>query len=249
MPSPDLRILERRVYRGANIWSYRPAIRLVVDLGGLEDFPTDKLPGFTEQLMTLLPNLVEHKCSRGKRGGFVERLEEGTWLGHVSEHVALALQSLTGADTRRGKTRSTGDTGRYHVVYDYEDERVGLRAGDLAVRIVNHLVQAEPDFDPVDAIEEFLRFAKRVGFGPSTRSLVDEARSRGIPWMRLDEKRSLVQLGWGVHQRRIQATVTSATSLIASDIASDKELCQRLLRDSGVPVPDQRTVTTADDAV
>jgi cyanophycin synthetase len=247
--SPDLRIVERRVYRGPNIWSYRPAIRLVVELGELEEYPTDRLPGFTEGALALLPNLVEHKCSRKRRGGFVERMHEGTWLGHVAEHFALALQSLTGADTRRGKTRGTGTHGQYHVVYDYEDERVGLQAGELAVRLVNHLVQPEPGLDPHAEIEALLLFARRVGFGPSTRALIDEARSRDIPWMRLDDKRSLVQLGWGIHQRRIQATVTSQTSSLAVNIAKDKELCQRLLRDAGVPVPAQRTVTNADEAV
>ncbi|HUR77053.1 MAG TPA: cyanophycin synthetase [Acidimicrobiales bacterium] len=248
-PQPELRIVERRVYRGANVWSYRPAIKLVVDLGGLEDWPTDRLPGFSDRLLEILPNLHEHKCSRRHRGGFVERLYEGTWLGHVAEHVALGLQALTGADTRRGKTRGTGERGRYNVIYDYEVEQVALRAGELAVRLVNHLVGPEPGFDPSAEIEELLLFARRVGFGPTTRALIEEAHGRHIPWLRLDENRSLVQLGWGVHQRRVQAAVSSSTSLIASEIASDKALCQRLLRDAGVPVPQQRSVRTADEAV
>ncbi len=247
--APELRVLDRRVYRGGNMWSYRPAIRLVVDLGVLEHWPTDRLPGFTDRLLALLPNLHEHKCSRKHAGGFVERLEEGTWLGHVAEHVALALQSLTGADTRRGKTRGTGKPGEYNVIYDYEDERVGLRAGELAVRLVNHLVQPEEGFDPEAELETLLQFARRVGFGPSTRSLIDEAASRDIPWLRLADDLSLIQLGWGVHQKRVQATVTSATSSIAVEIAKNKGLCQRLLREAGIPVPDQQLVNTVDEAV
>ncbi len=248
-PAPELRIVERRVYRGGSIWSYRPAIRLVVDLGVLEEWPTTRLPGFTDELLALLPNLYEHKCSRKRAGGFVERLHEGTWLGHVAEHIALALQSLTGADTRRGKTRGTGKSGEYNVIYDYEDERVGVRAGELAVRLVNHLVRAEPGFEPEAEIEALLLFARRVGFGPSTRSLIDEAASRDIPWLRLAEDLSLVQLGWGVHQKRVQATVTSATSSIGVEIAKNKGLCQRLLREAGVPVPDQQVASTVEDAI
>src|SRR5262245_36323240 len=122
-PSPDLAIIETRVYRGANIWSYEKAIHLVVDLGSLEDWPTDRLPGFTERLLNLLPGLHNHSCSRGRKGGFVERLNEGTWLGHVAEHVALQLQQEVGHDLRRGKTRQVrGEPGRYNVIYGYSDE-------------------------------------------------------------------------------------------------------------------------------
>ena len=143
-PSPDLAILETRVYRGANVWSYDKAIHLVVDLGSLEDFPTNTLPGFTDEILQMLPGLREHSCSRGRRGGFVERLNEGTWLGHVAEHVALALQQVVGHDIRRGKTRQVkGARGRYNIVYGYVDEQVGLAAARLAVRLVNHLVEEE----------------------------------------------------------------------------------------------------------
>jgi cyanophycin synthetase len=147
-PSADLAIIETRVYRGANVWSYDKAIHLVVDLGVLEEYPTNTLPGFTEHLLDALPGLREHSCSRGRRGGFVERLNEGTWLGHVAEHVALALQQVVGHDIRRGKTRAVkGEKGRYNIIYGYVDEQVGLEAGRLAVRLVNHLVRADPDFD------------------------------------------------------------------------------------------------------
>ena len=140
-PTPDLEIIETRVYRGANVWSYDKSIHLVVDLGSLEEFPTNTLPGFSDELVAMLPGLREHSCSRGRRGGFVERLNEGTWLGHVAEHCALALQQVVGHDIRRGKTRQVkGSPGLYNVVYGFADEQVGLAAGRLAVRLVNHLI-------------------------------------------------------------------------------------------------------------
>ncbi|HEX6487090.1 MAG TPA: cyanophycin synthetase, partial [Nocardioidaceae bacterium] len=223
-PTPDLAILETRVYRGANVWSYDKAIHLVVDLGSLEEFPTNTLPGFTENILQLLPGLREHTCSRGRRGGFVERLHEGTWLGHVAEHAALALQQVVGHDIRRGKTRQVkGVPGRYNIIYGYVDEQVGLAAARLAVRLVNHLVEADPDFDFEAELEQFILRAERTAFGPSTQAILDEAVSRDIPWIRLN-KYSLVQLGQGVHQKRIRATMTSATSAIAVDVASDKDL-------------------------
>ncbi len=248
-PSPDLAILETRVYRGANIWSYEQAIHLVVDLGSLEDFPTNTLPDFTDNLLQMLPGLREHSCSRGRRGGFVERLNEGTWLGHVTEHVALALQQAVGHDIRRGKTRQVkGVHGRYNIIYGYIDEQVGLAASRLAVRMVNHLVSADPDFDFEAELEQFILRAERTAFGPSTQAILDEAVSRDIPWIRLN-KHSLVQLGQGVHQKRIRATMTSATSAIAVDVASDKDLTTRLLGAAGLPVPKQESVRTADQAV
>jgi cyanophycin synthetase len=247
--SPDLAIVETRVYRGANVWSYDKAIHLVVDLGSLEEHPTDKLPGFTDNLLQMLPGLREHSCSRGRRGGFVERLNEGTWLGHVSEHVALALQQVVGHDIRRGKTRQVkGEKGRYNVVFGYVDENVALAAARLAVRLVNHLVQADPAFEWDEELESFIKRAERTAFGPSTQAIVDEAVSRDIPWIRLNQY-SLVQLGQGVHAKRIRATMTSATSAIAVDVASDKDLTTRLLGAAGLPVPKQESVRTVDQAV
>lgn len=249
LPSPDLAILETRVYRGANVWSYDKAIHLVVDLGSLEDHPSNTLPGFNDHLVRMLPGLRDHSCSRGRRGGFLERLNEGTWLGHVAEHIALALQQAVGHDIRRGKTRQVkGEKGRYNVVYGYVDETVGLAAARLAVRLVNHLVEADPELDWDAELEAFILRAERSAFGPSTQAILDEAMSRDIPWIRLN-KHSLVQLGQGVHQKRIRATMTSATSAIAVDIASDKDLTTRLLGAAGLPVPKQESVRTADQAV
>ncbi|HET7350727.1 MAG TPA: cyanophycin synthetase [Marmoricola sp.] len=248
-PAAELAILETRVYRGANIWSYDKAIHLVVDLGVLEDYPTNTLPGFTEHLLEALPGLREHSCSRGRRGGFVERLHEGTWLGHVAEHAALALQQVVGHDIRRGKTRQVkGQRGRYNIIYGYVDEQVGLAAGRLAVRLVNHLVEPDPELDFAQELDTFILRAQRTAFGPSTQAIIDEAVSRDIPWIRLN-KHSLVQLGQGVHAKRIRATMTSETSSIAVDIASDKDLTTRLLGAAGLPVPKQESVRTADQAV
>jgi cyanophycin synthetase len=247
-PSPDLTILETRVYRGANVWSYDKAIHLVVDLGVLEDFPTNTLPGFTENLLDALPALREHSCSRGRRGGFVERLNEGTWLGHVAEHVALALQQAVGHDIRRGKTRQVrGERTQYNVIFGYVDEQVGLNAAKLAVRLVNHLVSADPEFDFEAELEAFILRAERTAFGPSTQAILDEAVSRDIPWIRLNQH-SLVQLGQGVHAKRIRATMTSTTSAIAVDVASDKDLTTRLLGAAGLPVPRQESVRNAEQA-
>jgi cyanophycin synthetase len=246
--APELTIVESRVYRGGNVWSYNPAIHLVVDLGVLEGYPSDTIEGFTDRLVELLPGLENHTCSRGVKGGFVERLREGTWLGHVAEHVALQLQQEAGHDLRRGKTRAVkGHKGRYNVIYDYNDETVGLAAGTLAVRLVNHLVRAEEGFDFPEELDLFLRRAQRTAFGPSTAAIIEEAVSRDIPYIRLNSA-SLVQLGQGVHAQRIRATMTSKTSSLAVDIASDKDMTTRLLASAGLPVPKQETVRSADGA-
>ena len=248
---PDITVRETRVYRGPNYYSYEPAVHLVVDIGRLEDYPTDLMPGFTDALMALLPGLQDHQCSRGRDGGFVERLVEGTWAGHVVEHVALEIQRLAGHEMTRGKTRSTGETGVYNVIFGYLDETVGTMAGRLAVRLVNHLVpdnRLDDGFDFALERDEFLRTSQRVAFGPSTQAILEEAISRDIPWQRLNSG-SLVQLGHGVNQRRIRATMTSLTSSLAVDIASDKELTNRLLAAAGLPVPTSEVVRRADDAV
>ncbi len=184
----------------------------------------------------------------GRPGGFVERLVEGTWLGHVAEHVALELQKESGTPITRGKTRSAGKPGQYNVIYGYGEEQVGLESGRLAVRLVNHLVQAEEGFDFQAEFEALIRLAERAAFGPSTQAIIDEAAGRDIPWIRLNEA-SLVQLGQGKYQRRIRATMTSITSALAVDIAGDKKLTTQLLASAGLPVPRSQIVATADEAV
>ena len=247
-PRPELRIVDTRVYRGPNYWNYEPAIKLVVDLGVLEHFPSNAIPGFVEALLDMLPSVGDHTCGTGRAGGFSDRLRGGTWAGHVAEHIALQLQREAGMEVGRGKTRSTGEPGRYHVVYSYGDESVGLAAGRLAVRLVNHLVEAEDGFDFAAELERLILLAERVAFGPSTQALVDEAALRDIPFIRLNEA-SLVQLGHGVHQKRIRATMTSQTASVAVDIASDKKLTNRLLAATGVPVPRSEVVRSEEQAV
>ncbi len=262
--APELRIAESRVYRGPNVWNYDQAIHLVVDLGVLEHHPSHQVPGFTDQLLDWLPALHAHTCSRGRPGGFVERLREGTWMGHIAEHVALALQAEAGHDLRRGKTRMVkGKPGHYNVIYGFLDERVGLAAGQLAVRTVNAAISAstgasagsgaggdsdQGPFDFTAELDAFLRLAQRTAFGPSTAAIIEEAASRDIPWLRLNTA-SLVQLGQGVHAQRIRATMTSRTGALAVDIASDKALTNTLLSSAGLPVPASATVRTEDEAV
>ncbi len=247
-PEPSLAIVETRILRGPNYWAREPVIRLLVDLGTLEEYPSNTIPGFVDGLMAILPSLDDHACSLGRRGGFVTRLRDGTWAGHVAEHVALELQNLSGTDVRHGKTRSAGPYGRYNVIYEFREESVGVEAGRIAVALVNHLVDpAGSAFAFEGELEGLIRMAERSAFGPSTQALIDEAISRDIPFIRLD-RHSLVQLGQGVHQQRIRATMTSRTSAIGVDIASDKSLTNRLLDSAGLPVPRAEVVETEDGA-
>jgi cyanophycin synthetase len=252
-----MKILETRVYRGPNLYALWPMIRLLVDLGELERYPTTKLPGFADRLVELIPTLQEHTCGLGVEGGFVQRMreDEGTWLGHVLEHVAIELQCLAGTPVTFGKTRGEGlPEGHYHVVYSYVEEAVGLGAGRLGLRLLRHLLPPElaahdpSPFDWGEELESFIRLAQRRSLGPTTRALVAAAEERRIPWMRLDES-SLVQLGHGKYQRRIRAAVTSETRCIAAEIASDKRLTRQILDDLGLPVPRQALVWDADEAV
>jgi cyanophycin synthetase len=252
-----MKILETRVYRGPNLYALWPMIRLRLDLGELERFPTAKLPGFADGLLELIPSLRQHGCSYGEDGGFERRLreEEGTWLGHVLEHVAIELQCLVGTPVSFGKTRGEGlPKGQYHVIYSYVEEAVGLAAADLGLRLIRHLLPPEradhepPPFDFAAELETLVRLAQRHALGPSTCALVRAAEERGIPWLRLNEG-SLVQLGYGRYQKRIQATLTSETRQIATEIASDKRLTQRILEQIGLPVPRQAIVYDAGEAV
>lgn len=261
-----MKILERRVYRGPSQYALFPVMRLTVDLGPLEQWPSAKLAGFNDKLVAALPGLDQHTCSFGVAGGFLRRLTEGegTWLGHVLEHVAIELQQLAGAKVTFGKTRSAGDDGQYHVIYEYEEERVGEAAGDLAHRLLDSLLprelrtQLHPEdaaagevpaaFDFTSELEDLITLAQRRQLGPSTSSLVRAAEARDIPWLRLNDY-SLVQFGHGKYQKRIQATVTSETRHIAVSIASDKEETNRILGDLGLPVPRQRLARSAEEAV
>ncbi|HVT58273.1 MAG TPA: cyanophycin synthetase [Thermoanaerobaculia bacterium] len=252
-----MKILETRVYRGPNLYALGPVVRLRVDIGELESFPTLKLPGFNERLLELIPSLHEHTCSYDAPGGFVRRMREdaGTWLGHVLEHVAIELQCLAGTPVTYGKTRGQGlPPGHYHVIFSFLEETVGIAAGELALAVIRHLLPPERaayDGSPFDfrgALEALVRLAQRRAFGPSTAALVRAAEERDIPWIRLNN-RSLVQLGHGKFQRRIQATITSETRHTAVEIASDKRLTNDILADLGLPVPRQAIVYDPEDAV
>ena len=252
-----MRIVDTRVYRGPNLYALRPVIRLRVDLGELEDFPTLKLPGFVDRLLAAIPTLAEHTCSYDEPGGFIRRMteDEGTWLGHVLEHVAIELQCLAGTRVSYGKTRSHDlPKGQYHVIYSFAEESVGLEAGELGLRLIRHLLPPEREaydaspFDFAAELVSLVRLAQRRAFGPSTASLVQAAEAHDIPWIRLND-RSLVQLGHGKFQRRIQATVTSETRHTAVEIASDKRLTNQILHSLGLPVPRQRMVYDAEEAV
>lgn len=255
-----VKILETSVYLGPNLYAHFPVIRMTVDLGKLEQWPSGRLgTSFRERLLETLPGLREHGCSYGEPGGFVRRLteDEGTWLGHIFEHCAIEIQCLAGIDVTFGKTRSTGEANCYHVVYEYEQKEVGLEAGRLARRLLISLLPADlrpeedPDseeFDFSEERDEFIRFAQRRALGPSTSALVKSARDRGIPFLRLN-RYSLVQFGHACFQRRIQATVTSETKHIAVEIASDKEETNIILGDLGLPVARQRLVYGERDAV
>jgi len=254
-----MKILERNVYVGPNLHAHFRVIRLTVDLGALEAWPTARLGSdFTNALLAALPGLKEHTCSYDQAGGFVRRMTEGegTWLGHVLEHVAIELQNAAGEPVTFGKTRGNGKPGQYDVVYEYEEEDVGVAAGDLALKLIASLLPAA--IRPAGAVPEsfaweaerdgFIRFAQKRAFGPSTASLIRAAEQRDIPWLRLNEY-SLVQLGHGCFSKRIQATITSETRHIAVEIASDKEETNRILGDLGLPVPKQARVTSEDECV
>ncbi len=256
-----MHIRSTNVYVGPNQYAHFPVIRHTIDLGPLEDYPTAALEGFVDRLCEALPGLHEHGCSYREPGGFIRRMteDEGTWLGHVWEHVALELQGVAGHDVTFGKTRSTGRAqGEYDMVYEYRQKDVGLEAGELARRLILRLlpddVQAlvdeekEDDYDWEEERDAFIRRVQRLAFGPSTQSLVDAAEARDIPWIRLNPY-SLVQLGHGKHQQRIQATVTGKTHHIAVEIASDKEDTRTLLGALGLPVPEQRLIYGPDAAV
>lgn len=232
-----MKVLELRALKGPNYWSVNrhKLIVMVLDIEELEHRPTNTINGFLERLETMFPTMYEHRCSVGKPGGFFERVKEGTWMGHVIEHIALEIQTLAGMDVGFGRTRGYGEEGVYNVVFAYLEDEVGKYAAHASVRIADALVAGTP-YDLTPDIQEMREIRERVRMGPSTGSIIEEAEARGIPWIRLN-KHSLCQLGYGVNQKRIQATVTSQTSNIGVEIACDKEDTKFLLEQAEVPVP------------
>ena len=206
-----------------------------LDLEETEHTPTNKIPGFRERIETLLPSMYTHRCSEGTEGGFFKRVEMGTWMGHVIEHIALEIQTLAGMDVGFGRTRETKTPGTYNVVFNYIEESAGVYAAEEAVKIAESLMNAT-DYDINACIQTLKEIRERERLGPSTGSIVEEAASRKIPWIRLG-KNSLVQLGYGINQQRFQATITGNTSCIAVDIACNKELTKKMLEDAAIPVP------------
>ncbi len=232
-----MKIEKIQALRGPNIWSIRrkKLIQMRLDLEEMEDFPTNKIEGFRERIEHLIPSLISHRCSEGTRGGFFHRIETGTWMGHVIEHIALEIQTLAGMETGFGRTRETKSPGVYNVVFDYIEENAGIYAAEQAVEIALALIENK-EYDINACIQKLKEIRERVRLGPSTGSIVEEAVSRKIPWIRLGSN-SLVQLGYGVNQQRFQATITGNTSSIAVDIACNKELTKRMLHDAAIPVP------------
>ena len=256
-----MRILERSVYVGPSLYAHFPVIRLELDLGHLEGWPTAKLgEGFIQGLIDALPGLNEHGCSYREAGGFVRRLreDEGTWLGHVLEHVAIELQNVAGEHVTFGKTRSVSEDrpGVYTVIYEYAQKEEGIAAGELAIKLLVSLLPQEArgalslpdDWNWDHARDDFIRYAQKRALGPSTASIVRAAEERGIPWLRMNQQ-SLIQLGHGKYQQRVQATITGRTSHIAVELACDKDETNRILTSLGLPAPRQELVNTQVNAI
>ncbi|MBI3521114.1 MAG: cyanophycin synthetase [Bacteroidetes bacterium] len=242
-----MKIIETKVMRGPNYWSInrKKLIVMKLDLEELEELPTNKIAGFEERIERLMPSLMQHRCSEGKEGGLFIRIKEGTWMGHVIEHIALELQTLAGMECGYGRTRGTGTTGVYNVVFSYMEEAVGLYAAKAAVKIAEHLISGET-YDIDTDIRHMRELRENVRFGPSTGSIVDEAIARDIPFIRINSE-SLVQLGYGKNQVRFRATMTDRTSSIAVDLASNKDETKRLLKDAAIPVAKGVCISNPDD--
>ncbi|MEQ8303424.1 MAG: cyanophycin synthetase [Cyclobacteriaceae bacterium] len=239
-----MKIREINAMRGPNYWSIRRhnLIVMVLDLEEMEQRPTNEIEGFLERLKEMFPSMYSHRCSVGEAGGFFQRVEEGTWMGHVIEHIALETQSLAGMEVGFGRTRGYGEEGVYNVVFDYLEEKVGRFAAKSAVSIAEALIDNKP-YDLDADIQEMREIRESERLGPSTGSIIEEASSRGIPWIRLN-RQSLCQLGYGANQKRIQATVTSQTSSIGVEIACDKEDTKFLLEQAEVPIPKGEIIRT-----
>ncbi len=231
-----MKIIELKTLRGPNYWSnYRKKLIVMkLDIGVLEELPTNKINGFSERLQNMFPSMQKHRCSKNYAGGFFERVNEGTWIGHVIEHIALEIQTLAGMECGFGRTRSTRTKGIYNVVFSYTEETVGLYAAKASVKIAEALINAT-DYDLEADIKAMREMRERERFGPSTGSIVDEAVARDIPYIRLNDQ-SLVQLGYGKNQVRFRATMTDRTSSIAVDLASNKDETKKLLQEAAIPV-------------
>ncbi|MFZ3086548.1 MAG: cyanophycin synthetase [Methylotenera sp.] len=232
--------------RGPNIWTYRPVLEVWLDIGVLEDSPSNTIPGFYERLTAWLPSLAEHRCGIGERGGFLQRVREGTWPGHILEHVTLELQTLAGMQGGFGKARSTSARGVYKVVVRSRNEKVSRAAITAARDLVMAAIEDRP-FDVSATIAKLHEMVDSLCLGPSTACIVDAATERHIPSIRLTDG-NLVQLGYGARQHRVWTAETDRTGAIAEGISRDKDLTKRLLQSCGVPVPEGRIVESPEDA-
>lgn len=245
-----MRILKTQTLRGPNYWSirYKRLVLIRLDLEDLADTPSNEIPGFYEALADTLPSLIEHHCSPGHRGGFLSRVRQGTYMGHIVEHVALELQTLAGMDVGFGRTRGTSTPGVYQVIFEYVGEQAGRYAARAAVRLCNSLI--ETGHYPAEELEKDLEDLRNLGaeasLGPSTEAVVREADARGMPWVQL-QTRAMIQLGYGRYQKRIQATLSSQTGILGVELACDKEGTKQILRDAGVPVPRGTVIHYADE--
>ena len=246
MSKKTIEIIDIKVLKGPSMWTYRPVLEAWVDIGDLEDCPSNTIPGFNERLCAWLPSLIEHRCSYGERGGFIKRLEEGTWPAHILEHVTLELQNLAGMPGGFGKARETNKRGVYKVVVRAWHEQITKTALYHARDLVMAAIE-DRTFDVPAAIKEIEDLVDSLYLGPSTGCIVDAARERKIPATRLSEG-NLVQLGYGNQQRRIWTAETELTSAIAEGISKDKDLTKSLLASCGVPVPEGRMVDSPSDA-
>src|SRR5687768_14911220 len=242
-----MKILSIKEMRGPNFWSVKKhhLIVMLLDLEDLEERPTNTIPGFSERIRALLPTMYEHHCSEGVPGGFFYRVETGTWMGHVIEHIALEIQSLAGMKVGFGRTRQASKKGIYNVVFSYELPKAGVYAAQAAVRIAEALITDQP-YDIKKDIDHLHDLWQKERFGPSTASIVQEAIKRNIPYYRLDND-SLVQLGYGKKQKRIQATIASTTSFLAVEIAGNKETTKNLLEAAEIPVPKGKIIYHKDE--
>ena len=245
----SIEILSVKHLRGPNMWTYHPVLEVWLDIGDLEDYPSDLIPGFYDRLVKALPSLQEHRCSYGEAGGFLKRVEEGTWPAHILEHLTLELQNLAGIPGGFGKARDGDRRGVYKVMVSANNEEVTLTALKYARDL--YLALAQDVIDPVDLVQDIVEKLRDLGddllLGPSTACIVNAAEERGIPSIRLSEG-NLVQLGYGAKQRRIWTAETDSTSAISETISRDKDLTKSLLASAGVPIPEGRTVTSPEDA-
>ncbi len=242
-----MNIIEIKILSGPNYWSNfrKKLVAMKLDLGQLEEFPTDKIPGFSERIEKMFPTMYDHCCSEGHKGGFFERVKGGTWMGHVIEHIALEIQTLAGMECGYGRTRGTGTRGMYNVVFSYVEENVGIYAAKASVKIAEALI-ANVEYDIQVDLKAMRLMRELEHVGPSTGSIIDEAVARDIPYIRLN-KQSLVQLGYGKNQTRFRATMTDKTSSIAVDLASNKDETKRILLAAAIPVADGLCITHKDE--